>query len=119
MVAVANRQLDDLRSDLAAHCDSQMGTDACYVAKPGPDMQAQAKSDVDGIASWKAVRLGAWIGLGVGAAVTSAGILVAIFGGGREDGQVAAAGAPARPGRWVVAPLIGGTEVGLGCSGRF
>jgi hypothetical protein len=70
---VANKNLDSARDHLATTCTDLLGTDRCHQTSPAWAVQAQ--SDVDAISSWKAVRVGAYIGLGVGlvsAAIASA-----------------------------------------------
>jgi hypothetical protein len=118
MVAVSNNQLQDLRTDLVKRCNIPDGPDACTQAKMNE--QGAATTDVDGIASWKAVRIGAWVGVGVGAAVAGAGVIIGLLGNSREG--VASGGAPrdgALAARWIPTPVVGTTQVGLAWNGRF
>jgi hypothetical protein len=74
LVPVANAQIKGRRSDLQQQCDVLDGSDACSNAKAG---QVDAAQDsVDGIASWKAIRTGAWVGIGVGVAAAATGALL-------------------------------------------
>jgi hypothetical protein len=73
-VPLASSKIDDHRQDLALNCDQLNGEDACAHAKPNG--QTAAQNAADGIATWKAVRTGAFIGLGVGAAAVVAGVIV-------------------------------------------
>jgi hypothetical protein len=88
--------------------------DACPLAMAGQG--AQGQSDVNGIASWKAARTGAWVGLGVGAAALATGAtleLLAHRSRGRVQGlrdlvPTPVLGAPAEGRAW-----------GIAWSGRF
>ena len=69
MVAVSHSRIDAERANLRGTCDVLDGTDACANAMSG--LETRAQSDVDAIATWKAVRIGSWVGVGAGA-VTAA-----------------------------------------------
>jgi hypothetical protein len=73
LVPVASSRIGDHRNDLASNCDQLSGEDACAHAKPNG--QTAAQTAADGIATWKAVRTGAFVGLGVGAATLVAGVV--------------------------------------------
>jgi hypothetical protein len=120
MVRVSNDKLQELRDDLRNHCHTLAGTDACAEGNPGPTEHDIATSDVDGIATWKGVRIGAWIGLGVGAAVTTAGVIIALLGRDQETvvGERARRD-DALAARWIPIPVVGATQVGLAWNGRF
>jgi hypothetical protein len=67
---VASTRLSKRRSDLDEHCVGPVD-DTCPRPKPGAD----AQSDVDAIASWKAVRTVGFVGGGVGLMVAGVGLL--------------------------------------------
>jgi hypothetical protein len=102
MAVVSQGRIDDERADLRNSCDMLSGTDACTTSKP--DRQEEAQADVDAIATWKAVRIGAWVGLGAGVAAAGYGIWTLVRGGPPE-----------------FAPALVVTDRGLafGWSGRF
>jgi hypothetical protein len=102
MVAVSHARIDAERSDLRATCDVLDGTDACANANPG--LEARAQDDVDAIATWKAVRIGSWIGVGAGAVTAGIGVWTLVRGGRSES-----------------APTVAVTDRGLtlGWTGRF
>ena len=79
MVAVSYSRIDAERADLRGTCAVLSGTDACTNSKPG--MAAAAQSDVDAIATWKAVRIGSWIGLGAGVVTAGYGVWALVRGG--------------------------------------
>jgi hypothetical protein len=79
LVPVAASKIDGYRGDLAASCDIR-GDDTCVNAKSG--QQQQAQDAVDGIATWKTVRTGAWIGVGAGAAAALVGVIALASGHG-------------------------------------
>ena len=54
MVAVSYSRIDAERADLRGTCAVLSGTDACASSESG--MTVAAQSDVDAIATWKAVR---------------------------------------------------------------
>jgi hypothetical protein len=82
MVAVSQIRLDAERADLRATCDVLNGTDACTHSNLG--METQAQNDVDAIATWKAVRIGSWIGLGAGVAAAGYGVWTLVRGNRSE-----------------------------------
>jgi hypothetical protein len=102
MVAASHSRLDAERSDLRGTCDVLDGTDACTNARAG--LEKQAQSDVDAIATWKAVRIGSWIGVGAGAVTAGIGVWTLVRGGRPES-----------------APTVAVTDRGLtlGWTGRF
>ena len=103
MVAVSYNRIDAERADLRGTCAVLRGTDACTNSRPG--MSAAAQADVDAIATWKAVRTGAWIGLGAGVVTAAYGVWALV-----RDGRPADA-----------APMVVVTDRGLtlGWTGRF
>ena len=103
MVAVSYSRLDAERADLRGTCVVLSGTDACMNSKQG--MEAAAQADVDAIATWKAVRIGSWIGLGAGVVAAGYGVWALV-----RDGRPAEA-----------APMVVVTDRGLtlGWMGRF
>jgi hypothetical protein len=74
LIPVSGGRIDDDRSALAAECTTPPTGDVCAVAYNG--QRAAAQSHEDGIATWKGVRLGAWIGLGVGVATLGTGLVL-------------------------------------------
>jgi hypothetical protein len=76
LLPVSRGQIDDDRAALAAECSVLPTGDVCEFAWNGQG--AAAQSHEDGIATWKAVRLGAWIGLGVGLATVATGLVLKI-----------------------------------------
>ncbi|MEO7095931.1 MAG: hypothetical protein ABI175_21905, partial [Polyangiales bacterium] len=70
---VAGSSLGTRRDSLAENCMILSGTDSCPTAKP--DRQADAKSDVDAIATWKGVRTAGIVSLGVGGTLAVVGIV--------------------------------------------
>ena len=62
------------RDRLADLCATPNGTDACSAAKPGKKEAAQ--SEVDSIATWKAVRTGGYVGVGAGVLAAGAGLVM-------------------------------------------
>jgi len=103
MVAVSYSRIDAERADLRGTCAVPSGSDACTNSKPGMDVAAQ--SDVDAIATWKAVRIGSWIGLGAGVVTAGYGVWALVHGG-----------RPAEAGPTVVVTDRG---LALGWIGRF
>ena len=103
MVAVSYSRLDAERADLRGTCAVLSGTDACTNSKTGMDAAAQA--DVDAIATWKAVRIGSWIGLGAGVVTAGYGVSALVRGNRPPE----------------TAPLVVLTDRGLtlGWVGRF
>ena len=102
MVAVSHSRIDAEHADLRGTCAVLDGTDACANAMSG--LETRAQSDVDAIATWKAVRIGSWVGVGAGAVTAGIGVW-ALLRGGRPDS----------------APTVAVTdrEVTLGWTGRF
>jgi hypothetical protein len=79
-LVVAGQQLESTRQHLASVCKTSVSTDQCLYA--GDEAaRAQAQSDADAIATWKAVRTGAFVGLGVG--LVSAGVGALLWGTNR------------------------------------
>jgi hypothetical protein len=99
LIASAGDRISEARRDLAAACDVPDGPDGCMNAKP--DRQLEAQDHADRIATWKAVRTGSWIGVGVGALAAGLGAWFLLTDSG---GMGAAAGghtgATATGGRW-------------------
>jgi hypothetical protein len=73
MIPVSSGRIDNDRAELAKHCMTLLLNDSC-TAKAGEQPAAQSLSD--SIATWKAVELGAKIGVGVGLATVVLGIIV-------------------------------------------
>jgi hypothetical protein len=80
LIPVSQGRIDDNRSTLAATCNAPPVNDVCATAMNGK--QGAAQSSEDAIATWKAARLGAWIGLGVGAAAAVTGLVLKLAEGG-------------------------------------
>jgi hypothetical protein len=79
-----------------------VGTDRCLTAFDGKLLQAQ--SDVDAIVTWKAVRTGTFVGLGVG--LVSAGVGAVLLGTSARRGKTKApvqANLELGPGGWSLA----------------
>jgi hypothetical protein len=87
LVPVSRGRIDSNRTSLQGECVDQLVNDQC-TAKVDRGDEAQTYSD--GIATWKAVQTGAWIGAGVGVATIVAGTVL-----GLSDAR--AAEAQARP----------------------
>lgn len=75
LVPVSNGRIDSARRDLEISCAVPNGADACFSANPGYEQSAQ--DQVDSIATYKAVRMGAWIGLGAGSVALVTGVALA------------------------------------------
>ena len=73
LVPVSGGHIDSARTALAGECATPVINDACF-AKVGRSDEAQTHSDA--IATWKAVRTGAWIGAGAGVAAILAGTVL-------------------------------------------
>jgi hypothetical protein len=73
LVPVSGSRVDSSRTALAGECVDLVVNDQC-LAKPGHREQAQ--SYADDIATWKNVRTGAWVGVGVGLAAVVAGAVL-------------------------------------------
>jgi hypothetical protein len=70
---IASSSLSSRRDSLADNCLVLNGTDSCPTAKP--DRQADAKSDVDAIATWKGARTAGVVALGAGATLAAVGLV--------------------------------------------
>ena len=70
---IAGGSLGSRRDSLADNCLVLNGTDSCPTAKP--DRQADAKSDVDAIATWKGVRTAGIVSMGVGGTLAIVGLV--------------------------------------------
>jgi uncharacterized membrane protein len=81
LLPVSSSQIDSDRNALPDKCYTVVVNDAC-LANPGQG--AAVQSLVDSIATWKAIRTGAYVGLGVGAAAVVGGIILRV-----HDGAVA------------------------------
>jgi hypothetical protein len=75
LLPVSNAHIDASRRDLEISCAIPNGSDACFSANPGYEQAAQ--DQVDSIATYKAARTGAWIGLGAGSVALVTGIALA------------------------------------------
>jgi hypothetical protein len=75
LIPVSNGRIDQGRNALDDSCQIRNGPDACYRANAGYEQAAQ--DQVDSIATYKAVRTGAWIGVGAGAVALVTGIALA------------------------------------------
>jgi hypothetical protein len=71
LIPIANGKIADARNALGGLCAVPAGSDACANARAGS--QNDAQSEVNTIASWKAVRTGAFIGLGAGVVALGTG----------------------------------------------
>lgn len=72
-VVLSSVTISGRRDDLAGHCEIPDGSDGCRFAAPA--LRASAQSDVDALATWKAVRIVGWAGVGVGIGVGALGLL--------------------------------------------
>jgi hypothetical protein len=98
LVIGSSATIDSRRERLADLCAVPNGTDECTTAQPGK--RADAQSEVDAIATWKAVRIGGWVGLGAGVAVAATGII--LLAGGSK---------PRESAQWTVVPTRGGATI--------
>jgi hypothetical protein len=73
-VVLSSVTISGRRDDLASHCEIQDGSDGCRFATPA--LQGSAQSDVDALATWKAVRIAGWAGVGVGVGLGALGLLL-------------------------------------------
>jgi len=107
LLTVSSSKIQSDRDALPAKCYTAVVNDAC-LAQPmeGPVVQ----SLVDSIATWKAIRTGAYVGLGVGAAALAGGILLRV-----HDGAVATSARPTL----VIDRGGGPTQLGLAWTLRF
>jgi hypothetical protein len=110
---LANRRLSSERSALAGSCDVLDGSDACRHARPGRSWEAQ--DQVDAIATWKAVRTAAWVGVGVGGALLVTGSALWLGRSGDGPSTRDASGSSRRTESWQV--QIGATS--LSVAGTF
>src|SRR5262249_17957696 len=69
LVAISQNEIEDRRTTLEQACMTFSGPDTCKVAKAHAGDQAAAQTAENDIVTWKGVRLGAEIGIGVGAAL--------------------------------------------------
>jgi len=112
LIPVSNGSINDSRAELEQSCEVRSGLDDCVHPNPGETARAQAA--VNDIATWKAVRVGAWVGLGLGVAATVSGVVLLLQGTDRtaSGGQDRwAAARPTRPARWGVMVLPGGAAL--------
>ncbi len=107
LLPISGNQIDSDRSALAAECVDRVVNDAC-TAKPGHGQAAQDL--VDSIATWKGIRTGATVGIGVGLVAVGAGLILRY-----RDGANAAAAAPTL----VFVQESGGLRLGVAWTGRF
>jgi len=105
MLPVSSARLDTQRAALADKCVDMLKNDTC-TAMIGEGPAAQSLSD--SIATWKAIRTGAKVGIGVGAALVAGGLLLRY-----RDGAAAPRAA------LVFDPAGGGMQVGMVWTGRF
>jgi hypothetical protein len=99
LIWVSQGKIDDNRATLGRTCLNPPVGDTCAVSLSG--MQGAAQSAEDAIATWKAVRLGSWIGVGVGAAMAVTGVALKLGGSGGPP--VTALVVPDRDGRATLA----------------
>ena len=76
-VPVSNAALEGAREDLKTNCPQPAG-DTCPATFE--ENQAAAQEAVDGIATYQAMRTGAWVGVGVGAAMVVTGLGIKLLG---------------------------------------
>jgi hypothetical protein len=113
-VPVAQSRLDAHRTALQGECATALRDDFCEGVKTGELTAAQG--DVDGIATWKAVRIGAWVGAGVGLGALATG-LVLRFTRGADGERAQASTATLSP--LLASDAAGGRLVGLASAWRF
>jgi len=85
--ALAPGMIQQGRTDLGRYCAVPQGADACETANAGQIVQAQ--DAVNSIATWKSLETVGWVGVGVGAAALTTGVLVLVLPG--RSGDVGAA----------------------------
>lgn len=107
LIPISSGRITDDRTALASECATPVLNDTC-MALNGHREAAQSLSD--SIATWKAVRTGAWVGIGVGLATVGAGLILR-----HSDQTTAAAGA--RPA--LVIDRDGHFTLGLAWTYRF
>jgi hypothetical protein len=89
VVPISNGRIDDARGGLAQSCQRLSGPDACVTPHAGRVQEAQ--DQVDTIATWKALRTGAWISLGAGVVTLVTGIALRARSGGARTATTRAA----------------------------
>ena len=97
LVAISQNEIENRRGTLAQTCMSFSGPDTCGVANARMGDQAAAQTAENDIVTWKGVRLGAEIGVGVGAALAVTGVVLKLVGSGAP--AVSAMVVPDRDGR--------------------
>jgi hypothetical protein len=107
LIPISSGRIEDDRQKLVGECVPPVVNDTC-TAMTGHREQAQSLSD--SIATWKAVRTGAWIGVGLGVATVATGLIL------RNSDQTTAAAA-ARPA--LVIDRDGHFTLGLAWTCRF
>lgn len=107
LIPISSGRIDDDRKALVGECATPVMNDTC-MAMIGHREAAQSLSD--SIATWKAVRTGAWVGIGVGLTTVAVGLIL------RHNDQSAAA-AGARPA--LVIDRDGHFTLGLAWTYRF
>lgn len=80
---LASSSLSSHRDTLSSLCAVPNGTDQCTLAKTG--QRAAAQDEVDAIATQKAVRIGGFVGLGVGAAAAITGVTLLVTSKGSSE----------------------------------
>lgn len=100
LVIGSSATIESRRDRLADLCAVPSGEDECTTAEPGK--RADAQSEVDAIATWKAVRIGGWVGVGVGLVAAATGIV--LLAGSSESREHA---------QWVVVPTRGGAAIAV------
>ncbi|HEY7371510.1 MAG TPA: hypothetical protein VIF57_04975, partial [Polyangia bacterium] len=78
LLPVSSSHIQSDRDALPDLCYSPVVNDACLA---NPDKGSAAQSLVDSIATWKAIRTGAFVGLGVGLAALAGGIILRVHDG--------------------------------------
>jgi hypothetical protein len=84
LIPVSSGRIESNRTALGMECVDPVVNDRCF-AKEGRADEAQVYSD--GIATWKAVRTGAWVGAGVGLAAVVAGLVLRLSDGRGVDSR--------------------------------
>jgi len=83
LLPVSSSQIDSNRNALAKECGTPLMNDTCMaMIGHGP----AAQSDADAIATWKAIRTGAFVGVGVGLAAVAGGLLLRWHDGAETTG---------------------------------
>ena len=73
LIPISSGRIEDDRKALVDECATPVLNDTC-MALNGHREAAQSLSD--SIATWKTVRTGAWVGIGVGLATVGAGLIL-------------------------------------------